>query len=155
MHRIPPVAQPAYTAATSGPRGRPEKQFKIGERLSMNDLPLVTKDLQEEAAHWDLLAIYLDVDQTTYEEFEESGQLDSPSEKLQQGLNKWLEKETNPTWGIIVNALRSQDENKLAGEIVDKYPDTQTTPLTSKDLSTLEKELAPMAAQWYVFCSYA
>ncbi len=150
MHRIP--SSPQAFAATPAPRGRPEKQFKIGERLSMNDLSLVTKDLANETTSWSLLGVYIGVSPAKLNEIENSEQSDPISKKFQRGLEKWLQTETTPNWSMVIAALKSEDYNALAQTLLTKYGHIQTNTLTNNDLSTLELELDPVAPDWYQFC---
>ncbi len=151
MHRI--QSNPQASAATPAHRGRPEKQFKIGDRLSMRDLSLVTKDLKDENSKWIQFAIQLDVAYPTCTEIERSARSGSSlADKFQQGLTKWLETDADPTWAMVADALKCRSNNRLSKTILEKYRHTQTNILTMNDLSTLQTELREMQPSWYNFC---
>ena len=72
------------------------------------------------APDWYKLGLYLGIESSILSIIE----ADCPNQcekGMRMMLQKWLEICTNPTWRVVVTAVRNIGQNKLANEIEKKY----------------------------------
>ena len=67
------------------------------------------------APDWYILGLYLGIERSDLSIIEADHQ--RCEYRLQKMLEKWLDVCTNPTWRVVVTALRSIGKNQLASEI--------------------------------------
>ena len=103
-----------------------------GERLSVNDLPVVMEELNDIRAKWYDIGLQLRMSVGTLDAIKE--QYDDPSHCLRETLKTWLKTcPSLPTWKNIVYALRSSavGEVRLAADLEQKYCSTQDTSVAA------------------------
>ena len=98
-----------------------------GQQLSVNDLSVVIKELNNTRAKWYDIGLQLCMNVDTLDAIQE--QYDDPSHCLRETLTTWLKTCPSPTWKNIVYALRSITigEVRLAADLEQKYCSTQDT----------------------------
>lgn len=91
-----------------------------GPSLGTADLATVLNELFPCRAKWYCLGLQLRVDTGTLDSFKAQN---DPSDKLREVLKRWLETGENPTWGVMVEALKrpAVGEVRLAVELQQKY----------------------------------
>ena len=92
-----------------------------GPPLGIVDLATVFSELHPCRAKWHHLGIQLRVDVGSLDQF--MVQYADPSDKLMEVINTWLTTSDNPSWEVIVEALKSPviGEGHLAVELQQKY----------------------------------
>ena len=92
-----------------------------GRPLTIADLATVINELFPCRAKWYDLGIQLRVDVSTLDSFKV--QYDDPSDELREVLKSWLATGGNPTWGVMVEALKrpAVGQARLAVELQQKY----------------------------------
>ena len=103
-----------------------------GQQLSVNDLHVVTEELNGTRAKWYDIGLQLRMSVGTLDAIKE--QYDDPSHCLRETLKKWLKTcPSPPTWKNIVNALRCSTvgEVRLATDLEQKYCSTQDSSITA------------------------
>ena len=103
-----------------------------GQQLSVDDLPVVTEELNDICVKWDDIGLQLRMNVGTLDAIKE--QYDDPSHCLRETLTTWLKTcPSLPTWKNVVNALRSSTvgEVRLAADLEQKYCSTQDTSVAA------------------------
>jgi len=94
----------------------------------MDDLKTILNDTAPCRAKWYNLGIQLRVDMGTLESIEL--QYKAPGDQLREVVKAWLKSVENPTWGAMIDALKSPDinETRLASKLQQKYCFSGQTP---------------------------
>ena len=102
-----------------------------GPVLSVDDLRVVMKELNDVRANWNNIGVQLGVSVGTLDAIDK--QYSDPSDCLRKALTTWL-KSSTPTWTNIVDALKVVGEARLAADLKHKYCSTQdiVQPSTSQ-----------------------
>ena len=72
------------------------------------------------APHWYILGLHLGIEDSALHVIE----TDYPNDcegSMKSMLRKWLEMSTNPTWRIVVTALRAIGQKKVASDVERKH----------------------------------
>ena len=93
-----------------------------GPVLSVADLHILMKELNNVRANWNNIGLQLGVNIGTLDAIKK--QYNDPSDCLRETLTTWL-KSSHPTWSNIVDALRVVGEMRLAADLECKYCSTQ------------------------------
>ena len=94
-----------------------------GQQLSVDDLHVVMKELNDVRANWYSIGVQLEVSVGTLKAIKEQ-YLNNPSDCLREAFTTWLKSSTpHSTWSKIVDALRSSTvvESRLAADLEQKY----------------------------------
>ena len=93
------------------------------ERARMSDKKALSIDfLVEELSgvtEWYTLGVFLRLTENEIKEIEQDH--DGTARRRMAVLNKWLKKETDPSWLIIISALEKMSETSLANQLRKKY----------------------------------
>ena len=103
-----------------------------GQQLSVDDLHVVTEQLNDTRAKWYDIGLQLRISVGTLDAIKE--QYDDPSHCLRETLKTWLKTcPSPPTWKNIVDALRCSTvgEVRLAADLEQKYCSTQDTSVAA------------------------
>ena len=105
-----------------------------GQLLTIDDLCVVMKELNNVHAKWYIIGVHLRVSVGTLDAI--NNQYSNPSDCLRETLTTWL-KSSTPTWSNIVDALNVVDEVRLAADLEHKYCSTQ-------DIATTHQHIPPV-----------
>lgn len=97
-------------------------------------LKTILNDIAPCRAKWNNLGIQLQVDTGTLESIEL--QYNAPGDQLREVVKAWLKSIDNPTWGAMIEALKSPaiGETRLAGELQQKYCFSEQTPVDGEQI---------------------
>ena len=95
----------------------------VGQQLTVEDLRVVMKELNDVRAKWYNIGVHLGVSVGTLKAIKEQ-YLNDPSDCLRETLTAWL-KSSTPMWSNIVDALNVGGEVRLAADLQHKYCSTQ------------------------------
>ena len=100
-----------------------------GAPLGIDDLKTILNDTFRCRAKWYNLGIQLQVDVSTLDCIKV--QYDDPGDQLREVVKVWLTSIENPTWGGMIEALKSPviDDTLLARELQQKYCFSCQTPV--------------------------
>jgi len=100
-----------------------------GASLGVADLKTILNDIAPCRAEWFNLGIQLQVDTGTLKAIELKCK--APADQLREVVMAWLQSTKNPTWGAMIEALKSPiiDETRLASELQQKYHSSGETPV--------------------------
>ena len=95
--------------------------------------------------NWQYLGVFLGLDMAEMKEIEQD-HLDTPCRRMEM-LEKWMRKEGNPSWEMVVEALEKMSELRLANQLRVKYCTQQhqdEKPLTSKSEEQADSQVTEM-----------
>ena len=98
-----------------------------GPVLSVDDLRVVMKELNDVRAKWYNIGVHLGVSVGALDAIEK--QYSDPTDCLRRTITTWL-KSSTPTWNNIVDALNVVDEVRLATDLQHTYCSTQDIAAT-------------------------
>ena len=96
---------------------RPWAPFSMSEHVQPLDHRVLVQELN--GVQWDTLGINLGLSVEEIQEIELDHQ--TTSRRRSEMLNKWLKKELNPTWLMVLDALEKMSENRLANRLRNAY----------------------------------
>ena len=94
---------------------------------------------------WQSLGLYLGLGMAEIKEIEQDHP-DTPRRRMEM-LEKWMRKEGNPSWEMVVEALEKMSEQRLANQLRVKYCTQQhqdEKPLTSKSEEQADSQVTEM-----------
>lgn len=109
--------------------------------MGISDLPTVLNDIFSCRSKWCNLGIQLRVDLGTLDCFKHYS---DPGDQLREVVRTWLTTSENPTWGTMVEALKSPSVGKvrLARELQQKYCSSGWPPVEGEQIHvTLDSQL--------------
>ena len=92
----------------------------MSEHVQPLDHRVLVQEL-DSLVQWDVLGIKLGLSLEEIQEIEINHQDKTNSRRRSEMLNKWLKKELNPTWIMVVDALEKMSENSLANRLRSAY----------------------------------
>lgn len=100
-----------------------------GPPLGIAGLATVLSELFPCCAKWYNLGLQLQVDVGSLDRFKV--QYTDPGDQLREVIKTWLTTSKNPTWGVIVEALKSPiiEESRLAIKVQQKYCSNSQLPV--------------------------
>ena len=101
----------------------------IGQQLTVDDLRVVMKELNDVCAKWNNIGVQLGVKVGRLKAIEK--QYSDPSDCLRETLREWLTNLSAPTWTNVVDALNVVGEAVLAANLKQKYCLSIPVPHTS------------------------
>ena len=116
-------------------RLRPRAPFSMSGHVQPLDHRVLVQELK--SVQWDTLGINLGLSVEEIQEIELDHQ--TTSRRRSEMLNKWLKKELNPTWLMVVDALEKMSENRLANRLRNAYD--AASPAHTPSASSEELEL--------------
>ena len=92
-----------------------------GNKLTLDNLGRVLDEILDVSTQWYLLGLQLNVQPGTLDSIQ--AQYSEPKRQLLEMLKTWLTTGDNPSWKILIEALkcRSVGANQLAGVLETKY----------------------------------
>ena len=111
---------------------RPRAPFSMSEHVQPLDHRVLVQELN--SVQWDTLGINLGLSVEEIQEIELDHQ--TTSRRRSEMINKWLKKELNPTWLMVVDALEKMLENRLANRLRNAHvaaSPAQTPPSASSE----------------------
>ena len=99
--------------------------------LLVEELSVVTE--------WHTLGLYLGLTENEIKEIEQDH--DGTARRRIAVLNKWLKKETDPSWLIVISALEKMSETSLANLLRKKYEKPATCDAESTDNPSVSKQV--------------
>ena len=107
----------------------------MSEHVQPLDHSVLVQELN--GVRWDTLGINLGLSVEEIQEIDLDHQ--TTSRRRSEMLNKWLKKELNPTWLMVVDALEKMSENRLANRLRNAY--VAASPAHTPSASSEELEL--------------
>ena len=102
-----------------------------GQQLTVDDLRVVMKELNDVCAKWYNIGVHLGVRVGALDAIEK--QYSDPTDCLRRTLTTWL-KSSTPTWSNIVDALNVVGEVRLATDLQHKY--CSSTPVSPAPITS-------------------
>ena len=93
-----------------------------GQQLTVDDLRVVMKELNDVRAKWNNIGVQLGVSVGTLDAIKK--QYSDPSDCLRETLTTWLKSSLCNKWADVVDALNVVGEARLAAELEHKYCST-------------------------------
>ena len=111
--------------------------FSMSGHVKPLDHRVLVQELNR--VQWDTLGINLGLSVEEIQEIELDHQ--TTSRKRSEMINKWLKKELNPTWIMVVDALEKMSENRIADRLRNAYMYVAARPARMPSRASSEEEL--------------